>query len=64
MANDETGNPPFPFDITPFSLTPTMTSGPQKQDEIPSSHLEQHLIALMVGDKNNAVTKQKVFINN
>ena len=31
-----------------------------------SSHLEQHLIALMVLNKNNAasiVTKQKVFIN-
>ena len=37
MANDETGNPPVPFDITPFSLTPTMTTGPQKQDEVPSS---------------------------
>ena len=32
-----------------------------------SSHLEQHLIALMVLNKNNAaliVTKQRVFINN
>ena len=32
-----------------------------------SSHLEQHLIALMVLNKNNAasiVTKQGVFINN
>ena len=22
VANDETGHPPVPFDITPFSLTP------------------------------------------
>ena len=32
-----------------------------------SSHLEQHLIALMVLNKNNAaliVTKRRVFINN
>ena len=32
-----------------------------------SSHLEQHLIALMVLNKNNValiVTKQRVFINN
>ena len=37
VANDETGDPPVPFDITPFLLTLTMTTGPQKQDEVPSS---------------------------
>ena len=35
VANDEAGHLPVPFDITPFSFTPTMTAGPHKQDWIP-----------------------------
>ena len=35
VANNEAGHVPVPFDITPFSFTPTMTSRPHKQDWIP-----------------------------
>ena len=35
VANDEAGHFPVPFDITPFSFTPTMTSRTHKQDWIP-----------------------------
>ena len=37
VANDETGYPPVPFDITPLSLTPTVTTRPHKQNKVPRS---------------------------
>ena len=35
VANDEAGHLPAPFDITPFSFTPTMTARLHKRDWIP-----------------------------
>ena len=46
--NDETEYPPVPFDITPFSLTPTMTTRPHKQDWVPSSFRKAERIHLRI----------------
>ena len=35
VANDEAGHLPVPFDITPFSFTPTMIATPHKRDWVP-----------------------------
>ena len=35
VANDEPGHLPTPFDITPFSFTPTMTARLHKRDWVP-----------------------------
>ena len=46
VANDEAGHFPAPFDITPFSFTPTMTSRTHKRDWIPFpfAHLPQYTL--------------------
>ena len=35
MANDKAGHLPVPFDITPFSSTPTIAAIPHKRDWVP-----------------------------
>ena len=47
MANDETGYPPVPFDITPFSLKSSITK-PHKPDWVPGSFRKAEIIHLRI----------------
>ena len=52
VANDEARHLPAPFNITPFSFTPTMTARPHKRDWIPFAICTSPVIHLVCPPKH------------